>query len=76
MVAIVVRDHGRGIAAADLARIFEPYFRAPDAAHAARGTGLGLALVKSLVDAHGGAIDVESALGEGTRVTVRWPSVP
>jgi signal transduction histidine kinase len=76
VVTLVVEDQGRGIAPDALARIFEPYFRAPEAAQTVRGTGLGLAVVKSLVDAHGGAIDVTSALGEGTRFTVQLPAVP
>ena len=49
-----MEDEGPGIAAADLARIFEPYYRAPAGARTAGGAGLGLAVVKSLVDAHGG----------------------
>jgi two-component system sensor histidine kinase KdpD len=75
MVELVVEDHGRGMAPDTLARIFEPYYRAPDAP-AARGTGLGLAVVKSLVDAQGGAIHVDSAPGVGTRIVVRLPAVP
>ncbi|HEV8642933.1 MAG TPA: ATP-binding protein [Methylomirabilota bacterium] len=71
-----VADEGRGIAAEALPRIFEPYYRAPDASDAARGVGLGLAVVKSLVDAHGGSIRVASAPGQGTRVTFALPAVP
>jgi two-component system sensor histidine kinase KdpD len=73
-VAIDVADSGRGIPAEALGRIFEPYYRVPDAAGAARGTGIGLAVVKALVEAHGGAIEVESAPTLGTRVTVVLPA--
>jgi signal transduction histidine kinase len=75
-VCVSVEDRGRGIAADVLPRIFEPYFRAPDASHAAGGTGLGLAVVKSIVEAHGGQIHVESAPGAGTRIAFQLPAVP
>jgi two-component system aerobic respiration control sensor histidine kinase ArcB len=47
-VAIEVADAGRGIPADALSRVFEPYYRVPDAAGAAHGTGIGLAVVKAL----------------------------
>jgi signal transduction histidine kinase len=74
-VAIDVADSGRGIHAEALGRIFEPYYRAPDAAGAARGAGIGLSVVKALVEAHGGAVEVESAPALGTRVTVVLPAL-
>jgi signal transduction histidine kinase/CheY-like chemotaxis protein len=65
-VRVTVRDNGRGIAAAQLARIFEPFVQAQGERDAARGgLGLGLAIVKNLVDRHGGNIGVHSD-GEGT----------
>jgi two-component system sensor histidine kinase KdpD len=73
-VAIEVADAGRGIPAEALSRVFEPYYRVPDAAGAARGTGIGLAVVKALVEAHGGTVRVDSAPTIGTRVTVVLPS--
>jgi two-component system, OmpR family, sensor histidine kinase KdpD len=75
-VAIDVSDSGRGIPVEALGRIFEPYYRVPAAAGAARGTGIGLAVVKALVEAHGGAVEVESAPTLGTRVTVVLPAAP
>jgi signal transduction histidine kinase len=72
-VATTIADEGPGIAAEALSRIFEPYFRAPDAARAAPGMGLGLAVVKALVEAQGGSIAVASAPGRGTRVTFSLP---
>jgi signal transduction histidine kinase len=74
-VEIEVEDQGAGISQSELVRIFEPYYRAPEAEGSARGTGIGLAVVKSLVEAHGGWIRVESAHGIGTRALFSLPSV-
>ena len=74
-VEFTVEDSGRGIPAVALRRVFEPYYRAPDAAGAARGEGIGLAVVKSLVEAHGGEIAVASTPGIGTRVTFVLPAL-
>lgn len=65
---LVVADDGPGISSAELARIFTPFFTTKPS-----GTGLGLAVVHRIVDAHGGAILVESPPGEGARFTVRLP---
>ena len=75
-VVISVEDAGRGIAPDALPRVFEPYFRAPDALGRAPGSGLGLAMVKALVEAHDGRVHIESTLGIGTRVTLQLPAVP
>lgn len=73
-VRIAVHDRGSGIAAEDLPRIFEPFFRSA-AARAAKlpGTGLGLALVQRIVAAHDGRVEVESHPGRGTTFTIRLP---
>jgi signal transduction histidine kinase len=74
-VVLSVRDTGIGIAATDLDRVFEPYFRSSTAVDSAiPGTGLGLGIVRDIVDAHGGAIEISSEPGVGTEVTVRIPT--
>jgi cell cycle sensor histidine kinase DivJ len=70
---LTVADTGVGIAPEDLARLGRPYEQAGDAASQARGTGLGLSLVRALAGLHGGTMSIESALGEGAAVTVRMP---
>jgi two-component system cell cycle sensor histidine kinase PleC len=73
-VRMSVRDTGIGISAEDLARLARP-FEQIESQHAKtqQGTGLGLALTKSLVEMHGGAIDIASAPGEGTTVAFSIP---
>jgi two-component system, cell cycle sensor histidine kinase DivJ len=74
-VEIVLRDSGIGISRSDLERLGQPFEQAGSAApaRAKEGTGLGLALVKSLAAMHGGEAVLESALGAGTTVKVRLP---
>jgi signal transduction histidine kinase len=74
-VCIVVRDRGVGIAEEDLPRVFEPFYRVDQSrSKDTGGYGIGLSLVKRIVEAHGGAITVESRLGEGTTVVVSVPT--
>lgn len=71
----VVQDHGIGIAPEQIPRVFDAYMQV-DAAlqHAHGGLGLGLSLVRGIVEAHGGAITLDSdGVGKGTRVTIRLP---
>jgi signal transduction histidine kinase len=70
-VRLLVVDNGSGIAADDLPFIFERSFRGDEARRLLNGeTGLGLAIAKSLVEAQGGKISVESQPGKGTRFTI------
>ena len=71
-VFVSVDDQGIGIPAADLAQIFERYARGSNVSGIV-GTGIGLYLVKMVVDLHGGRIAVESTEGHGSRLTVRLP---
>jgi len=72
----VVEDTGIGIAPENQARIFEEFYRTPQAKEMEpRGTGLGLPLVKRIVEGHGGEIRVESELGKGSRFTFRLPAL-
>ncbi len=71
-VAISVRDTGSGIAPAALVHLFERFYRG-QASRSGAGAGLGLAIAKELVEAQGGAITVESQLGQGSVFTVTLP---
>jgi signal transduction histidine kinase len=74
-LVIRVRDHGIGIATEDLERIFEPFFRTDRSrARATGGVGLGLAVVRRIVEAHGGQVSVESNSERGTCFSVRVPA--
>jgi two-component system, cell cycle sensor histidine kinase and response regulator CckA len=72
VVAMALVDNGHGIDEAVRARLFEPFFSTGDGTER---TGLGLASVKAFVDRHGGALQVESAPGEGTTFTLTLPRV-
>ncbi len=73
-VGLEVADTGMGISDSDQARLFERFFRTKAAGEAAiQGTGLGLTIAKAIVDAHGGTISLESAVGQGTTFRVLLP---
>ena len=69
---VVVSDNGSGIAPEHLPRVFDRFYRA-DSSRSSDGAGLGLALVKSIVDLHGGSAKIESELNRGTTVTLIFP---
>lgn len=74
VVEIEVVDNGPGIPAKHLPRIFERFYRVDKArSRELGGTGLGLALVKHIALAHGGAVDAQSVVGKGSRFTIRLP---
>ena len=69
-----VTDTGNGIAPEDLQRLFDRFYRAdPSRSRATGGTGLGLTIARRLVEAHGGTIEVQSTVGEGSTFTIRLP---
>ncbi len=74
-VRIAVADRGLGIAAADLPHIFEPFYRGAEAqSRQIRGNGLGLSIVKGIVDAHGGRVTVDSTPGNGSTFVIHLPA--
>jgi cell cycle sensor histidine kinase DivJ len=72
-LVLAVADTGVGISAEDLRRLGRPFEQAGDAQHRQAGSGLGLSLVRAFARLHGGEMIMQSALGEGTTVTVRLP---
>jgi signal transduction histidine kinase len=72
-VMLEVSDHGDGIAPDELSRVFERFYRS-DSARTGSGAGLGLAIAKEIVEAHGSTIVVRSTPGEGTTFGFALPS--
>jgi two-component system sensor histidine kinase SenX3 len=73
-VVVRVKDHGVGIPAPDLKRIFKRFYRAGRARTKVKGTGLGLFIVREIVKKHGGSVEAESeGEGKGATVTLRLP---
>ncbi|MCU0773140.1 MAG: HAMP domain-containing histidine kinase [Ideonella sp.] len=69
---VTVRDHGIGMTADQCSRVFERFYRADPSCHIP-GSGLGMSIVKQIIDLHGGSIEVESQPDLGTTVITRWP---
>jgi signal transduction histidine kinase len=74
-VALTVHDFGVGIAPEEQRQVFEPFHRTLSGKARASGAGLGLFVVRTIIEAHGGSIDLESARGRGTIVTARLPTL-
>jgi signal transduction histidine kinase len=73
-VEVSVRDHGAGIAKQDLKRVFGKFYRGANAKkEGTKGTGIGLAIVKEIVEAHGGTVRVRSEPGQGSEFTMVLP---
>ena len=74
-VEMQVSDTGPGIAPDDLQRVFDRFYRAdPSRSRSTGGTGLGLTIARRLVDAHGGSIEADSVVGQGSRFIIRLPA--
>jgi signal transduction histidine kinase len=65
---IAVEDQGAGISDTDMEKIWDPFFTTKD-----KGTGLGLGIVKNIIEAHQGAVRIENRPEGGARVTIRLP---
>jgi signal transduction histidine kinase len=72
MIVVTVKDNGIGIPASDMDQLFERYYRGSNVSGIV-GTGVGLYLVRMVVEAHGGEVSVESIEGTGSRFSVRLP---
>src|SRR3954447_18432196 len=72
---VAVHDNGSGISAEHLPRVFDRFYRA-ESSRSSEGAGLGLALVKSIVELHGGSATIQSELNRGTTVLLRFPAEP
>jgi two-component system heavy metal sensor histidine kinase CusS len=72
---VAVSDNGCGIAAEHLPRVFDRFYRA-ESSRSSDGAGLGLALVKSIVELHGGSAAIQSELNHGTTVVLRFTVTP
>lgn len=70
---ITVKDEGVGMAPEQLARVFDKFYRADGSNAAVPGLGLGMSIVKNIIESHGGEIWVDSELGQGTRVSFALP---
>lgn len=73
-LTVVFTDRGIGIAENDLPGIFDPFYRGANA-HNVKGSGIGLSIVKPILQLHGATIRVDSAIGQGTTFTVSFPAV-
>lgn len=74
-VTLEVEDHGPGIPAAEIDRIFDRFYRGEGSAGKTRGSGLGLYICRTLIRAMGGSVEVKSVPGEGSCFTVRFPAL-
>ncbi len=73
-IKITIEDNGPGISAADLPYVFDHFYRADESRNRkSGGSGIGLAIVRQLVEIHGGKVEVDSALGKGSRFFVYFP---
>jgi len=76
-VELTISDEGIGIAAHDLRKIFDPFYRSRDSlARRQKGTGIGLTITRYIIEAHGGSISVQSRPGKGSTFTLRFPDKP
>jgi signal transduction histidine kinase len=75
-VMITVKDRGPGLSPEDAARVFDRFYQGTNQGSGHKGAGLGLSIVKSLIEAHGGRVGVESDLGQGATFWVKLKRLP
>jgi PAS domain S-box-containing protein len=73
-IEIVIEDEGLGMSAEQLRRIYDRFYRGENVENDIQGTGLGMTIVKYILEAHGGSVKVESVVGQGTKVIMRIPN--
>jgi two-component system, OmpR family, sensor histidine kinase KdpD len=76
LVSIAVRDHGPGITELEQSRIFQKFYRGRQDRAGVQGSGMGLAITKEILQAHGGSVMVESKWGEGSLFTLQLQAMP
>ncbi|MCR4286724.1 MAG: HAMP domain-containing histidine kinase, partial [Deltaproteobacteria bacterium] len=73
---VIVKDTGIGMAAGETSKIFDRFYRIDESRSQTIGSGLGLSIVRSIVESHGGSIAVDSTVGIGSEFTIRLPKNP
>ncbi|NFN23385.1 HAMP domain-containing histidine kinase, partial [Clostridium botulinum] len=69
-ITVIIKDNGNGISTEDLKHIFDRYYRGTNTGEAHKGSGLGMAISKEIINNHGGDIKINSKLGHGTEITI------
>lgn len=72
-IHINIKDNGKGMGEEDLKKLFERYYRGTNSAVNVKGSGLGMAIAKEIIEAHEGSISVESKLNVGTNINIEFP---
>src|SRR5690625_767766 len=67
--AVTIQDNGKGISSEDQEQIFDRYYRGTNTEHI-RGTGLGMAISRDIIVAHGGQVELTSQIGKGTKIMI------
>ena len=74
-IYIQIEDNGKGISKEDLDSLFEKYYRGTNTGESHKGSGLGMAIAKQIIEVHSGEIEVESILGVGTKINIIFPLI-
>lgn len=72
-IQICIQDNGRGLSEEELSNLFTRYYRGTNTKAKPEGTGLGMAISKQIIELHDGSITVESELGIGTEIAIKFP---